>query len=46
LGRDSRRTHRRVVVCVLQSHRKFRLVAEEVKGTDILTNFHGMDITR
>jgi hypothetical protein len=29
-----------------QGYRKFKLVAEDVKGTDILTNFHGMDLTR
>ncbi|EWM25506.1 hypothetical protein NSK_002555 [Nannochloropsis salina CCMP1776] len=29
-----------------QGYRKFQLVAEDVKGTDILTNFHGMDLTR
>lgn len=29
-----------------QSYRKIRLIAEDVQGTNILTNFHGMDITR
>jgi len=29
-----------------QGYRKFQLVAEDVKGTEILTNFHGMDLTR
>lgn len=28
-----------------RSFRKFRLIAEEVQGTDVLTNFHGMDLT-
>lgn len=31
---------------VLQSYRKIKLVAEDVNGTNILTNFHGMDLTR
>lgn len=26
--------------------RKFKLVAEEVQGRNVLTNFHGMDLTR
>ena len=26
--------------------RKFKLVAEEVRGRDVLTNFHGMSLTR
>lgn len=25
--------------------RKFRLIAEEVQGRNVLTNFHGMDLT-
>lgn len=25
--------------------RKFRLIAEEVQGKNVLTNFHGMDLT-
>ena len=29
-----------------QGYRKIRLIAEDVQGTSILTNFHGMDITR
>jgi len=29
-----------------QGYRKIRLVAEDVQGMDVLTNFHGMDITR
>lgn len=29
-----------------QSYRKIRLVCEDVQGTDVVTNFHGMDITR
>lgn len=28
-----------------RSFRKFRLIAEEVQGLDVLTNFHGMDLT-
>lgn len=28
-----------------RSFRKFRLIAEEVQGRDVLTNFHGMDLT-
>jgi len=28
-----------------QAHRKIRLIAEDVQGTKILTNFHGMDLT-
>merc|ERR1712201_25157 len=27
------------------SYRKFKLVAEEVQGRNVLTNFHGMDLT-
>ncbi len=27
------------------SFRKFRLIAEEVQGKNVLTNFHGMDLT-
>jgi len=29
-----------------QAFRKIRLVAEEVQGNNVLTNFHGMDFTR
>lgn len=29
-----------------QSYRKIRLITEEVEGQDVLTNFHGMDMTR
>ena len=29
-----------------QSYRKIRLVAEDVQGTNVITNFHGMDMTR
>mmetsp|Transcript_23438 Transcript_23438/g.52124 ORF Transcript_23438/g.52124 Transcript_23438/m.52124 type:complete len:267 (-) Transcript_23438:83-883(-) len=29
-----------------QGYRKIRLVVEDVQGTDVLTNFHGMDMTR
>ena len=29
-----------------QAYRKIRLVAEDVQGTNVITNFHGMDITR
>lgn len=29
-----------------QAFRKIRLVAEDVQGTEIFTNFHGMDMTR
>ena len=29
-----------------QSYRKIRLVCEDVQGTDVVTNFHGMDMTR
>jgi len=29
-----------------QAFRKIRLVAEDVQGTDVITNFHGMDMTR
>ena len=28
-----------------RSFRKFRLIAEEVQGRSVLTNFHGMDLT-
>lgn len=28
-----------------RSFRKFRLVAEDVQGRNVLTNFHGMDLT-
>jgi len=28
-----------------RSFRKFRLIAEEVQGKNVLTNFHGMDLT-
>lgn len=28
-----------------RSFRKFRLIAEEVQGKEVLTNFHGMDLT-
>lgn len=28
------------------SFRKFKLMAEEVQGRNVLTNFHGMDLTR
>jgi small subunit ribosomal protein S3Ae len=28
-----------------RSFRKFRLIAEEVQGRNVLTNFHGMDLT-
>lgn len=28
-----------------RSFRKFRLIAEDVQGTHVLTNFHGMDLT-
>lgn len=28
-----------------RSYRKFRLIAEEVQGNNVLTNFHGMDLT-
>jgi len=27
------------------AHRKFRLIAEDVQGRSVLTNFHGMDLT-
>lgn len=27
------------------AYRKFRLIAEEVQGRNVLTNFHGMDLT-
>jgi len=30
----------------VQGYRKIRLVAEDVQGMNVLTNFHGMDITR
>lgn len=29
-----------------QGYRKIRLVCEDVQGLDVITNFHGMDITR
>ena len=29
-----------------QGYRKIRLVAEDVQGNNVVTNFHGMDITR
>jgi small subunit ribosomal protein S3Ae len=29
-----------------QAYRKIRLVCEDVQGNDVVTNFHGMDITR
>lgn len=29
-----------------QGYRKIRLVCEDVQGTNVMTNFHGMDITR
>ena len=29
-----------------QGYRKIRLVCEDVQGNDVVTNFHGMDITR
>lgn len=28
-----------------RSYRKFRLIAEDVQGRNVLTNFHGMDLT-
>jgi len=28
-----------------RSFRKFRLIAEDVQGKNVLTNFHGMDLT-
>lgn len=28
-----------------RSYRKFRLIAEDVQGMNVLTNFHGMDLT-
>lgn len=28
-----------------RSFRKFKLIAEDVQGRDVLTNFHGMDLT-
>jgi len=28
-----------------QAHRKIKLIAEDVQGTRVLTNFHGMDLT-
>lgn len=28
-----------------RSFRKFRLIAEDVQGHNVLTNFHGMDLT-
>jgi ribosomal protein S3AE len=27
------------------SHRKFKLICEDVQGRHVLTNFHGMDMT-
>jgi len=30
----------------VQGYRKIRLVCEDVQGLDVITNFHGMDITR
>ncbi|CAN0478009.1 unnamed protein product, partial [Discosporangium mesarthrocarpum] len=27
-------------------YRKIKLCAEDVQGTNVLTNFHGMDLTR
>ena len=32
--------------CSQQGFRKIKLCAEEVQGTSVLTNFHGMDLTR
>lgn len=29
-----------------QGYRKIRLVCEDVQGNDVITNFHGMDMTR
>jgi small subunit ribosomal protein S3Ae len=29
-----------------QAYRKIRLIAEDVQGTNIMTNFNGMDMTR
>jgi small subunit ribosomal protein S3Ae len=29
-----------------QGYRKIRLIAEDVQGTNVVTNFHGMDMTR
>lgn len=29
-----------------QGYRKIKLVCEDVQGYDVITNFHGMDITR
>ena len=29
-----------------QAYRKIRLIAEDVQGTDVLTSFYGMDLTR
>ena len=29
-----------------QGYRKIRLVAEDVQGHNVITNFHGMDMTR
>jgi small subunit ribosomal protein S3Ae len=29
-----------------QAYRKIRLVCEDVQGNDVVTNFHGMDMTR
>lgn len=28
-----------------RSYRKFKLIAEDVQGRNVLTNFHGMDLT-
>jgi small subunit ribosomal protein S3Ae len=28
-----------------RSFRKFRLIADDVQGRNVLTNFHGMDLT-
>jgi len=30
----------------VQGYRKIRLIVEDVQGTDCITNFHGMDMTR
>merc|ERR1712185_258943 len=29
-----------------QGYRKIRLICEDVQGTNVVTNFHGMDMTR